>query len=233
MRGWVCGSVGVILGHWFLELSECSLCGSVLMLAGQVPVCDLSPQPLSQWGSLGVNTNIVQQEPSQLSTCTCSEQGAPLTLPEHWQCLCHTQWWVPRHWRACACQLRSNEPYPQIQILLTALSVLWEVKTVFACCPSENLCSDFSAYLLPLKTLHCLKSGAQVWRWDTCVYFSVICTMVLGWKCKCHTGRTEWAPSAQGHSVAHTILFVWETKPRRSESSCTDAAVWDSAAKII
>lgn len=56
------GAVGVILGHWFLGLSECRLCGSVLMLAGQVPVCDCHPQPLSQWGSLGVNTSIVQQE---------------------------------------------------------------------------------------------------------------------------------------------------------------------------
>lgn len=49
----MCGAV-LFWGTDFLGLSECSLCGSVLMLAGQVPVCDLSasaPQSVGlSWG---------------------------------------------------------------------------------------------------------------------------------------------------------------------------------------
>lgn len=151
------------------------------MLAAQVPVCELFPAaPQSVELSWGKHSIVQLSDIVQLSTGACWEQGVTLGV------LClgvsHTVG-SARALGACACQLRSKEPYPQIQILLPALSLLWEVRTVFACYPSENLCSDFSVFFIYCChwRLHCLKSGPQVWRWATCLYFSVNCRMVLGW----------------------------------------------------
>lgn len=72
-------------GCWFGALifrAECSLCGSVLMLAGQVPVCDLFPAASQSVGLSWGKHNIVQLSYIvQLSTGTFSEQGVTLTVP--------------------------------------------------------------------------------------------------------------------------------------------------------
>lgn len=197
------------------------------MLAAQVPVCELFPAaPQSVELSWGKHSIVQLSDIVQLSTGACWEQGVTLGVS-------HTVG-SARALGACACQLRSKEPYPQIQILLPALSLLWEVRTVFACYPSENLCSDFSAFfylLLPLKT-----ALPQVWSpsLEMSHLSLFFCKLQdgFGLRCKCHAGRAEWAPSAQGHNVSHTVLLVWQIK-NQSEKCCTDAAVWDSAAKII
>lgn len=146
VRGWVCGSAGVLLGHWFLGLSECSLCGSVLRLAGQVPGCDLSPSTPQTVGLSWAKHKHCAAEPPQLSTQTCSERGAALAA--HWTltarvCVTHSGGCEPVH-----VSVDKMNPTHKFRFYLTALSVLCEVQTVFACYRSENLSSDVFAFLI-------------------------------------------------------------------------------------
>lgn len=172
---------------------------------------------------------------SPLSSPHVPAQGEELhrQLTERWPCVCVTH----------SAEREGTEELAHVS--LDKMSPTHKFRFYLQLC-QFSVRSRQSLPALPLRTfalifLLFLSTAAtedsalpQVWSpsLETCLYFSLNCTMVLGWKCKWHTGRTEWAPSAQGHNVSHTILFVRETKNRRSERSCNDAALWGSAAKM-